>query len=267
MSIRMLVAAALFGLTLAEPSAQTLTDADEIVARANLVAYYAGQDGRAEARMIIRDAQGREQRRQFTVLRRNIEAGGDQDFLVAFSQPSDVRGTVYLVKKHAAGDDDRWLYLPGLDLVRRISAGDKRTSFVGAHYFYEDVSGRSPSEDDHRLIETTDEFYVLEHSPVDPSEVEFTSYTTWIDRQTYLPMRIEYRNAAGDTYRRIEALEVQDIQSHPTVTRSRISDLDSGGHTDMEFRFIAYDLGFEDSVFTERSLRNPPRRWLQRPAD
>lgn len=118
---------------------QALTDADEIIVRANQAAYYAGKDGRSEARMIIKDAQGREQRRQFTVLRRALEMDGDQEFLVSFSRPSDVRGTVYLVKKHVGADDDRWLYLPGLDLVKRISAGDERTSFVGAHYFYEDV--------------------------------------------------------------------------------------------------------------------------------
>ncbi len=146
---------------------ETLDDADAIVERANLAAYYAGADGRSEARMIIRDAQGREQRRQFTVLRRNEAPGGDQDFLVVFSQPSDVRGTVYLVKKHLDRDDDRWLYLPGLDLVKRVSAGDKRTSFVGADYFYEDVSGRRPNDDSHELLETTDEYYLLKHRPID----------------------------------------------------------------------------------------------------
>jgi len=245
--------------------AQTLIDADEIVAQANLAAYYAGQDGRSDARMIIRDAQGREQRRQFTVLRRNLEAGGDQDFLVVFSQPSDVRGTVYLVKKHVGADDDRWLYLPGLDLVKRVSAGDRRASFVGAHYFYEDVSGRGTDEDVHELLETTDEHYVLRHVPKNASEVEFASFMTWIDRETFLPMKIEYTNTAGDQYRRVEVLEVQDVDGRPTVTKSRVSDLVSGGHTDMEFRFIAYDLGIPDAAFSERALRNPPRDWLKRP--
>lgn len=244
--------------------AETLSDADAIVERANLAAYYAGNDGRSEARMIIRDAQGREQRRQFTVLRRNVERGGDQDFLVVFSQPSDVRGTVYLVRKHVNRDDDRWLYLPGLDLVKRIAAGDKRTSFVGAHYFYEDVSGRRPTDDRHELLETTAEHYVLRHVPRDGTTVEFASYVTWIDRRTFLPMKIEYTNPAGQLYRRVEVLAVEDIGGHPTVTRSRVSDLAGGGRTDMEFRFVTYDLGMPAEVFTERSLRSPPREWLQR---
>ena len=70
--------------------AEDLSNADEIVERANLASYYAGADGRSEVRMIISDAQGRQQRRQFTVLRRDVDDGGDQQFLVVFSQPSDV---------------------------------------------------------------------------------------------------------------------------------------------------------------------------------
>jgi len=252
-------------LLAAAVGAEELTDADEIVERANLASYYAGADGRSEARMIIRDAQGREQRRQFTVLRRNVEAGGDQDFLVVFSRPSDVRGTVYLVKKHMDRDDDRWLYLPGLDLVKRVAAGDKRTSFVGADYYYEDVSGRRPNDDEHELIDTTDEYYVLEHRPLDPSVVEFDSYRTWIDRETFIPMKIEYADGAGEVFRRVEVMEVETVQGYPTVTKSRVSDLESGGHTDMQFRYVAYDTGVPDDVFTERSLRTPPREWLKRP--
>jgi outer membrane lipoprotein-sorting protein len=266
MFTRQLIALALFALG-GTAAAEDPSSADEIIARADTASYYAGADGRSEVRMIISDAQGREQRRQFTVLRRDVGEAGNQQFLVVFSQPSDVRNTVFLVNKNIDKDDDRWLYLPGLDLVKRISAGDKRTSFVGAHYFYEDVSGRRPSDDTHELVETTDTFYVLRHTPIDPQSVEFASYVTWIDKETFLPMKIEYTNAAGDIYRRVEVFDVAEFDGHPTVTTSRVSDLLTGGKTDMQFRYIKYDVGIPDSVFTERSLRTPPRDWLKRPAE
>jgi len=243
-----------------------LKDASEIVKRTNTAQYYAANDGRALVRMKIVDDKGRSQRRQFAVLRRDLKDGGDQNYLVVFDQPADVRNTAFLVKKHTNKDDDRWLYLPGLDLVKRVSAGDRRTSFVGAHYFYEDVSGRGPDEDMHELLEVTADRYVLRHTPKDTSTVEFDHYQTWIDRETFLPMRIDYSDAAGEVYRRVEVLQVEEIDGYPTVTLSRVSDLAGGGQTDMQFRYIDYDLGFDESVFTERSLRNPPREWLQRPS-
>jgi hypothetical protein len=243
---------------------EALADVATIVDRANLAAYYAGDDGRSEARMLIEDAQGRRQTRQFTVLRRNRVAGGAQDFMVFFSRPSDVRGTVFLVAKHVDRDDDRWLYLPGLDLVRRISAGDKRTSFVGSHFFYEDVSGRNPADDEHALIETTAEHYLLESRPKNPATVEFHRYRTHIDRSTFLPMKTEYYDGRDRVYRVMEVLGVEEISGYPTVTRSRISDPQSGGYTLMEFRYTEYDVGLPAEIFSERYLRTPPVDWLRR---
>lgn len=244
--------------------AEPLSDVGEIVERANLASYYAGDDGRSEARMTIEDAQERRQLRQFTILRHDHADGGDQDFMVFFSRPSDVRGTVFLVHKHVDGDDDRWLYLPGLDLVRRISPGDKRTSFVGSHFFYEDVSGRHPEEDEHRLVETTEKHYVLESTPKKPDEVEFERFVTRVDRETFLPMETEYYDDKDRVYRLMEVLEVEEIDGKPTVTRSRMSTPLDGGHTLMEFRYTEYDVGLPGDIFSERYLRSPPVDWLRR---
>lgn len=260
-----LIGLGLTGIVLAPASlAQDTPSATEIVERANEASFYAGDDGRTEARMRIVDGSGREQVRQFTMLRNDGDEGR-QHYLVVFSRPSDVRGTVFLVEKNPGDDDNRWLYLPGLDLVRRIAPGDKRTSFVGSHVYYEDVSGRHLQEDEHELIETTDEHYVIRSTPKNPGSVEFTHFDTRIDRETFLPMQSEYVNADGKVYRRMQIEEVEVIDGYPTGTRMRMEDVANGGHTLVEFRFSAYDLGIPESVFAERSLRNPPREWLQRP--
>lgn len=259
---RLAAACIALGLPSGPLIAQDLTDAQQIVERANLAAYYAGADGRAQVRMTIADAQGRERVRQFTILRRDDSDGGDQQYAVLFSRPADVRNVVFLVKKHVGKPDDRWLYLPDLDLVKRIAAGDKRTSFVGSHFVYEDVSGRGVEDDTHELVETTDTSYVVKNTPVDPGSVEFSSWTVWIDRETYLPMKMEYVDESGEVYRRIEAVEVAEFGGYPTVTRTRVSDLRSGGSTVSEFRDVEYDLGIPESVFTERTLRSPSRQWF-----
>jgi len=234
----------------------------QIIERANLASFYAGEDGRSDARMIIVDNKDNKQMRQFVILRKDLEEGGNQHFLVVFSRPSDVKDTVFLVHKKVDTDDDRWLYLPALDLEKRISASDNRTSFVGSDFYYEDVSGRNPSLDKHELLRQDDEYYYLKSTPKQADSVEFAYYTMKIDKLSFLPMLIEYFNTSDAAIRRVEVIEVSDVQGHPTVMKSKVSNLKTGGYTLMEFRRPAYDLGMDETVFTIRSLRNPPKSWL-----
>jgi len=91
---------------------------------------------------------------------------------------------------------------------------------------------------------------------------EFAAWTVWIDKLTLVPTRMDYVDAGGEVYRRIEALDVEVIGGNPTVTRMKVSDLRSGGETVSEFTDVDFDLGIPEDVFTERTLRNPPARWL-----
>ena len=103
-----------------------------------------------------------------------------------------------MVWKHIKADDDRWLYLPALDLVKRIAASDERTSFVGSDFFYEDVSGRGLDEDVHELLETSDNYFVIKNTPKRPDDVEFSYYKMWIHKKTFLPIKTEYFDKTGE---------------------------------------------------------------------
>ena len=236
---------------------------DEIIHKTNHAAYYAGEDGRSEARMIIHDKQGNKQLRQFVILRKDKQDQGDQDFLVVFSRPADVRGTVFLVNKHINKDDDRWLYLPGLDLEKRISASDKRTSFVGSDFYYEDVSGRNPQLDNHELMNQDDSYYLLKSTPIDIDSVEFSYYKSKINKNNFIPMQIEYFDSQGNLIRKVESLEISTVQNIPTVIKSKVTNLETESFTTLEFRKPSYDLGLEAKTFSQRSLRSPPKKWLR----
>lgn len=245
-------------------SAQALS-VDEIVAKANHAAYYTGIDGKANVEMEIVDAQGRKRERSFTILRKDMDDQNDtaQRFYVFFHKPSDVNKTAFMVWKHIGQDDDRWLYLPALDLVKRIAASDERTSFVGSNFFYEDVSGRTPSEDQHELLEETDSYYVLKSTPKTPDLVEFAYYKNWIHKESFIPVKTEFFNKKDESYRVYEALKVQSIQGHPTVTDSKMTDKDRGGYTQMHYTKVQYDVGLPEDIFTERYLRAAPVDYLK----
>jgi len=259
-----IAAAALAAWAAAPVAAQELT-ADQIVAKANLMAYYQGEDGRARVKMTITDDQGRVRVREFVILRKDVADGGDQKFYVYFHSPSDVRRMSYLVLKHTDKDDDRWLYLPALDLVKRVAASDKRTSFVGAHFFYEDVSGRNLNDDAHTLLDSQGDLYVVKNEPKDPDSVEFSWYKVYIDKKTFVPLKAIYYDKTPEQrkYREVEALKIEIIQGFPTVTQSQVRDLRTGGNTVTDFSDIKYDIGLKDDIFTERYLRRAPQEARQ----
>jgi len=236
---------------------------DDIVKKTNAVSYYQGTDGRARVKMTIKDKQGSTREREFTILRKNADDKNEaQKFFVYFHRPADVRQMVFMVWKHVGKDDDRWLYLPALDVVRQIAASDQRTSFVGSTFFYEDVSGRGLDEDTHELVETTADYYVLKNTPKNPSAVEFDSYTMYIHKGTFIPVKVEFEKG-GNVYRVAEALKVEDIQSFKTVTQSRMTDKNAGTETTLDYVKVEYNTGLQDDLFTERFMRKPPQDVLK----
>ena len=247
---------------------EKIIDVETIVHKANLAAYYQGQDGKAKVKMTITDEKGQARIREFIILRKDTKDGGDQNYYVYFLKPADVRKMVFMVHKHTdiSTDDDRWLYLPGLDLVKRIAASDKRTSFVGSDFLYEDVSGRNLLEDTHELIETTDKYYIVKNVPEKPDTVEFGYFNVSIDRETFIPMKMEFYDKKEKLYRIIESQKVEiievekegEIQKFPTVVKAVVSDLNTHSKTIMEFIDVSYNIDLED-IFTERYLRSPPK--------
>jgi len=249
-------------------AAQDTPSVDEVVKKTNHQAYYQGLDGKARVKMTITDKQGRTRTKEFTILRMDVgDTDAEQRFYVYFHEPADERGTVFMVHKHVGKDDDRWLYLPALDVVKQIAASDERTSFVGSHFFYEDVSGRGIDEDNHELLDVTDTYYILKNTPKNPDAVEFDSYTMWIHKPTFIPVKVEFEKA-GTVYRKVQALKVEDIAGkddakYKTVTKSVLTDDNIGGNTTLEYSSVQYDIGLTEDIFTERYLRNPPREYIE----
>jgi outer membrane lipoprotein-sorting protein len=246
-------------LVLASVNAFALT-VDEIVEKANQAAYYSGEDGQADVEMVITDAGGGERVREFRILRLNT-GEGTQKFYVYFKEPADVRRQVFMVWKEVeqGKDDSRWLFLPALNLVKPIAPGDKRTSFVGSDFVYEDVSGRALWEDTHELVKETDTHYIVKNVPKNPGAVDFSEYTVQIDKETFLPVKAEYLDKNGKLYRRVEATKIETIAGFPTVMESKVTDLARGTHTVNSFSNVQYNIGLDERLFSERFLRRPPR--------
>src|SRR3989337_973940 len=91
--------------------------ADEVMKKSQLVFLYPGKDMKARVYMKLISKDGRERVREMTMLRKNYQEGGDQKYFIYFYQPQDVRDMTFMVYKYPQKDDDRWLFMPALNMV------------------------------------------------------------------------------------------------------------------------------------------------------
>ena len=261
----------LLGLFLAVSSAPTASAAtlaaDEIVTKSQEAFFYAGESMKANVHMRLISEKGKERIRDMTMLRKNWETEGEQRYFMHFSKPNDVRNMSFMVWKYMDKGDDRWIYVPAIKMVRRIAAKDERSSFVGSDFTYEDVSGRDPNVDEHTLVreEAIDgrDAYVIKSIPKEAKSAGHAERLSWIDKETFLPLKEEYKDKNGAVVRTFTAEEIQNIGGIPTVVKRVMSNEKNGHRTEVAFMDVAYSQDLPDDLFTERSLRNPPAKWIK----
>jgi len=244
-------------------------NADEVAKAAHLAAYYAGKDGVAQLLMrVYRKGATEPLQKMFYMLRLDQEEGGRQMFFTYFTAPSDIARTTFLVHKYLDQDDFRRLYIPASDKVLAISGSRKQDPFMGSDFSYEDVSGRHWSKDTHRLLPEEKvgaaPVFVLESTPREPEE-RLARMKYWIDKQTYVPLKVAFYDHEGRVYKAYESAQVQVVQGHPTIMmRTMTSPLD-GTRTVILVnpKNLRYDVGLEASDFSERALKTPPSQYLK----
>lgn len=253
------------GFVATVPSADArAASAEEIMERSQRAFHYAGTDAKGKLTMELIDRDGGKRVRVLTMLRRNQGVGGDQKYFMYFHEPGDVRRLTFMVWKYPAREDDRWIFVPAVDLIRRIAAEDKYSSFVGSDFSHEDVSGRDVAEDSHTLVREEKlgdrETFVIESVPREAAA--FTKRVSWIDKENFLPLKEEYYDAQNELQRVFTADSVEEM-TYPTIMKRTMRNVKTGHRTEVTVNSVVYDLGLKDADFSERRMRRPPRSWIR----
>ncbi len=268
-----LVLALILGLAAFQSADALAATAEEIVARSQRAFYYAGGDAKGKITMELIERDGGKRVRVLTMLRRNQGEGGEQKYFMYFHEPGDVRRLTFMVWKYPGRDDDRWIFIPSVDLIRRIAVEDKYSSFVGSDFSYEDVSGRDVSEDRHSLLREERiggrDTYVIESVP--RRAAPYSKRISWIDKENFLPLKEEYYDARNELHRVFTAENIKNIAAadgkggavYPTPMKRTMKNVQTGHSTVVTVTAVAYGIGLKDADFSERRMRRPPRSWTR----
>ncbi|WP_043752058.1 outer membrane lipoprotein-sorting protein [Imhoffiella purpurea] len=187
----------------------------------------------------------------------------DERTLVRFVEPADVYGTAYLTWSYddPAREDDMWVFLPAESLVRRISGGGKKGSFMRSDLANEDIEDRGVDDDTHRLLgsETLNgaECFVIESVPR-PELKKDTNYSKrvqYIHKDVYLPVRVEYYDKRGKLLKTATHGGFEQIGGIWTITKSLFETPSRKTRTLFQRSEIVYDQGLDGTLFLQSNLK------------
>lgn len=217
---------------------------------ARTIGELAPSDIQARMVMVIRSSKGEEKKRELMVWTKNNPAGDDWR-LMKFISPPDIKDLGLLV----LADDQMYLYLPEFQRVRRIASHNKKESFVGSDFSYDDLgtSGFSaffiPE-----FRQETEKTWVLELKRKPEAKKQYSKIVMTVDRQTELPVRLELYDDAGELFK-VETQENSRVGKYWIPTKFTMENVKTGSKTVMEMTEVRVDQNLSPEIFTERNLK------------
>jgi len=217
-----------------------------------------GDDRKSLLKMTLINKRGRTRVRE--ILSYSKDYGKDTKSIMYFRKPADVQGSGFLSWEYddPTKDDDRWLYLPALKKVRRISGSSNNDYFMGSDFTYDDMGGRSVDEDNHKLLteETLEGHacWVVESRPKD-NDYMYSKVKRWIRKDALIALKAEYYDRSGEL---LKTLTVPDVRKHEhiwTIFLMKMDNHQESHKTTLKYDSINYNTQVKDNLFTVSTLQ------------
>jgi hypothetical protein len=238
--------------------------ADEVAARA--FAVTGGREGAARVAFTLTDASG-ERRFEFAMLYKHYPDGDIASKVVFFPEfPPDRKGYAWLghlAREGTRADDAAWMYLPDLQVARRIQGADENDPFHDSVLGRAELSPRPPDLDTHKLLGMGDldghPVWVLEtlHGGAFP----YPRTVRWITRDDYLTLRAEHHAPSGRVARRVDTTW-RKVGENWVWDKVTAVDPDSGASATLVVTDLRIDPGLSERAFTPAALRGAPDRYF-----
>ncbi len=178
--------------------------------------------------------------------------------VIIFHEPASVADTRFLTIENDGSDDDQWIYLPGLQRVRRIAGSEGDSSFMGTDFTYDDLQTRDIEEYQYELLREEEyqgrPVYVVETTPNDPDDSQYSRLVQWVDRERWLPLKIEFYDEDDELLKVNTVSRVERVQGYWTIINNTMENVQTGHRTELAIQRFQYNEDLPDSLFTTNFL-------------
>ena len=187
-------------------------------------------------------------------LRKTI--GGSNAILTVFDAPASVAGFAVLTTQAPDGTHAQWAYVPFVRRVRKVLYEGHHQPFLGTDFTLADLGCVLAHQQNYALLATEEyagrKAYKIREE--DGAQSPYSHVVTWVAVDSFLPLRREFYDVAGQIWK-IQLFEnVTVIDGTPTPLKIRMTDEQQKGSTELTIREVRYDVELSDDQFDPMRL-------------
>lgn len=188
--------------------------------------------------------------------------------VMVFKKPASVKNTRFLQVENNGRDDDKWIYLPALKRVRRISSSQGSDSFMGSDFSYDDMSSREVDQDTHELLKEEKlgkyDCFVVKSTAKDTDDSQYKYRISWISKEHFLPIKIEMYNKKDGKLQKMLTVKqnIKKVNNIWTIFNTTMTNLEDNHKTELYIKtgkkgnaFVEYNKKVSSKRFSQRFLK------------
>ncbi|MBE6354847.1 MAG: outer membrane lipoprotein-sorting protein [Treponema sp.] len=182
--------------------------------------------------------------------------------------PASVKDTRILQAENANKSDDKWIYLPSLKTTRRIANTEKKKSFVGSEFTYNDMTLREAEKDEHTFINENGSYttngraysvWIIKSVPVKDKNLEYAYRIQYIDKESNIPLLMEFYNKKDEKIKEAILEKFSKVKGSTGreywLRQSQlVKNLETGKQTRVIVEKYTFDKPISDRYFTQNWL-------------
>ena len=183
--------------------------------------------------------------------------------MIWFLKPKKDKGIAFLKIEHDDDDDFMTMWLPGFSRFKRIKSSQKSDSFMGSDLSFEDLSNRTISDYNYKIIEVDENnngWFYLESIPKEVDS-EYSKHITKI-QEVEIGIFIVIEESSYDKNNELLKTKIfnfKKIDSYYVMDRLKVENVQKNHSTLLTVNEILLNNNFEDSKFSQRSLKIIPK--------
>lgn len=224
-------------------------DATEIVRKANNLSMGKTSQG-INKMIVVRPDWKRE-------VEMKIWSKGNDYYLILITAPAREKGQVFLKR-----ESEMWNWIPSINRMIKIPPSMMAQSWMGSDFTNDDLLKEASIVKDytHTIIgnDTIDGYdcYKIELIPKDESAVVWGKVISWIEKEKYFQMKVEFYDETEELINTQIGMEIKKMDDRLLPTKMEMIPADKDGHkTIIEFIDVKFDRKISNKFFSQQNMK------------